>query len=193
MGKHTKRQLNAARGETASVRCLKDPLENPLDYIAEDHMREREVCALIDKMVATVQVEDGKREMMLTFLTEQLPQHLADEEIDLFPLMLKRCEPEAEIDKVIRKLESDHGHALADAPVIAALIAADENSALIFSDTACAQMTEFASHARRHLILENAIIMPIARSRLTKRDLEIMRLHMLERRGLERLEETETC
>ena len=131
--------------------------------------------------------------MMVAFLNEQLPQHLADEEIDLFPLMLKRCEPEEEIDKVIDKLESDHGHALADAPAIAALIEAYQTDVSEFSTKAYVQMTEFAHHARRHRNLENAIILPIARARLTQADLEIMKLHMLERRGLDRVLEGSTC
>nr|WP_306265723.1 hemerythrin domain-containing protein [Pararhizobium sp. IMCC3301] len=188
MTRHTERLLSNARSETGSTGSL----ENPLDFIADDHMREREVCALIDRLVATFPVDNAERQMMLTFLKEQLPQHLADEEIDLFPLLLKRCDPEVEIDCVIDKLESDHVHALADAPAIVALIEANEPGDAAFADSACAQMTEFANHARRHLILENAIILPIARARLTKGDLEIMRSHMLERRRPDRLRENET-
>lgn len=189
MTKDGERLLSVARGETANI----GPLENPLDFIVEDHMREREVCALIDRLAATLPVESAELQMMLAFLKKQLPQHLADEEIDLFPLMLERCDPEEEIKSVIDKLESDHAHAIADAPAITALIEANKTGATAFSDTACAQMTEFATHARRHLILENAIILPIARARLTRDDLQTMRSHMLERRGLDRLQENETC
>jgi len=189
MTRYTKRMLSNTRGETANF----GPLENPLDFIAEDHMREREVCALIDRLVAALPVERAERQMMLVFLKKQLPQHLDDEEIDLFPLMLERCEPEEEINNVIDKLQSDHGHALSDASDIAALIEANLTDSKVFSDSACVQLTKFANHARRHLILENAIILPIARTRLTKHDLEIMRSHMLERRGLDRLQENETC
>ena len=189
MKKDTQRRLSTARGETAKS----GPLENPLDFIVEDHMREREVCALIDRLVSSLSVESAERQMILCFLTEQLPQHLADEEIDLFPLMLKRCDPEEEIKSVIDKLEADHVLALADAPAVAALIAANYPDTGAFSDRACEQMTDFASHARRHLILENAIILPIARARLTKGDLKTMRSHMLERRGLDCPQETETC
>jgi hemerythrin-like domain-containing protein len=45
-------------------------------------------------------------------------------------------------------------------------------------------MMDFAHHARRHLILENAVILPIARARLTEADLNAMKRHMLERRSL---------
>lgn len=181
MTQGSERLLTPARGAKAKT----GRFENPLDFIAEDHMREREVCALIDKLVAAFSIKSAERQMILTFLTEQLPQHLADEEIDLFPLMLERCDPEEEIKELIEKLESDHGHALADAPAIAALIEAKKLGDAAFSETACAQMTDFASQARRHLILENAIILPIARARLTKGDLETISDHMRERRGLD--------
>jgi hemerythrin-like domain-containing protein len=189
MTKDRKRLLTMARGGKAET----DPLENPLDFIVEDHMREREVCALIDNLVAARPIKRAERQMIFSFLTEDLPQHLADEEIDLFPLMLERCDPEEEIKSVIDKLESDHAHAFADAPAIAALIQEVVSGDAPLSEAVCAQLAEFASHARRHLILENAIILPIARARLTKDDLKTMREHMLERRGLDHRQEAETC
>tara|TARA_R110002074_G_scaffold9848_3_gene38351 strand:+ start:124 stop:693 length:570 start_codon:yes stop_codon:yes gene_type:complete len=160
-------------------------LQNPLDFIAEDHMLEREVCAIIDTIVSNASTGKMDCERVVSFLTERLPQHLADEEIDLFPMMLERCVPEDEIQRVIDKLQSDHGHALADTPAVVALIDSKDGSSGGLSKEACAQLTEFAVHARRHLILENAIILPIARARLTKHDLDIMRQHMLERRSLD--------
>ena len=107
------RRRNAPRGESARVIAL----ENPLDFIAEDHMREREVCAMIDRFVAAGGLPSAELNPAVDFLKVRLPEHLADEEMDLFPLMLKRCEPEDEIDKVIEKLLSDHGHAIADAEI----------------------------------------------------------------------------
>ncbi|MEX5516557.1 hemerythrin domain-containing protein [Pseudophaeobacter sp. 1A09344] len=180
MGKDPERLLRTARGEAADV----SNLDNPLDFIAEDHMREREVCAVIDRIVASASMERAEIDQVLTFLEAQLPQHLADEEIDLFPMMLKRCEPEDEIDKVIDKLQSDHGHAIADAPAIVAIIRGFDKPSSRPSQSDCEQMKDFAHHARRHLILENAVILPIARARLTDEDLNTMRRHMLERRSL---------
>ena len=97
-------------------------LKNPLDFIAEDHMLEREVCAIIDAIVSNARTKKKDCERVVSFLTERLPQHLADEEIDLFPMMLERCAPEDEIQRVIGKLQSDHEHALADTPAVVALI-----------------------------------------------------------------------
>lgn len=189
MTTESERHSTAARGATTP----NSPLENPLDFIAEDHMREREVCALVDKLVSARPIKAKEKQMILSFLTDRLPQHLADEEIDLFPLMLKRCDPEEDIRSVIDKLESDHLHAIADAPAIAALIEASRPEETPFSEVSRAQMADFAKHARRHLIVENAIILPIARARLTKEDLKTMRSHMLQRRGLNRTGESGKC
>jgi iron-sulfur cluster repair protein YtfE (RIC family) len=86
-------------------------VENPLDFIADDLVRERQVCAMIDSMVSDGHPEEGIRKQVVSFLTVQLPRHLLDEEVDLFPLMQARCTPEDEIEKVISRLHSDHVHA----------------------------------------------------------------------------------
>jgi len=185
---NSERLLTTARG--GKVRT--GPLKNPLNFIVEDHMREREVCTLIDSIVAARPIKKTETEAILSFLTDDLPQHLIDEEIDLFPLMLKRCDPEEEFESVVDRLTSDHRHAFADAPAIAALIAARKSNDVALSATNCAKLAAFARHARRHLILENAIILPIARARLTKGDLKTMREHMMERRGFAQRQESET-
>jgi hypothetical protein len=45
-----------------------------------------------------------------------------------------------------------------------------------------AAVTAFAAQERRHLIVENAIVLPLARVRLTPQDLETLRRRMLQRR-----------
>ncbi len=179
MARDRDRRLNKARGATHRLGSL----QNPLDFMAEDHMREREVCTLIDRIVEGEPVDSKDIAIMRAFLIDDLPQHLADEECDLFPLMLERCDPDEEIDKMITRLQADHRHAIGDSQAIAALIVANADRKKTLSDTVFAKMSDFATHARRHLILENAILLPLARARLTKTDLETMRAHMLERRG----------
>lgn len=160
-------------------------LDDPLDFIVEDHARERQVCALIDRLVSMASMKDAEMQQILAFLEDQLPQHLADEEIDLFPMMLERCDPEDEIKKVIDKLLADHGDPLVDAPVIVAIIEGLETPNSVLSEEESRKMAEFLQHARRHLTLENAIILPIARARLTEADLRTMKTHMVERRRID--------
>ena len=164
-------------------------MKNPLDFVADDHMRERVACAKIDEIVTRANCDMADRIEVVAFLTNHLPLHLADEEVDIFPMMLARCDPEDDIEKVIYKLQSDHQHARMDTPEITAILARNEG----FSEVDAKRLTTFANHARRHLILENAIILPIARARLTPRDLTKMKAHMLERRKDTSQEKTTSC
>lgn len=157
-------------------------LGNPLDFISEEHMREREMCALIDRITTDA---DGRTEDMqevLSFLESELPLHLQDEEEDLFSLMLRRCQPEDEIDKVIGRLRSDHGHSMHDTPAAAEILKAALGARGTLSEQDRDALRDYAGHSRRHLILENAVILPIARARLLAEDLEEMRAHMIARR-----------
>lgn len=162
--------------------------KSPLDFFAEVHMRERKVCAIIDRIAASRHPESSDREQVISFLNTQLLQHIADEEVDLFPFMLDRCDPEDEIQNVIEKLRCDHRYAVVDTPNLLALLEDESAFRVGYSDEASVEMLGFAAHARRHLILENAILLPIARLRLTPSDLKKMKQHMLERRGLNPLE-----
>ncbi|MFP4273610.1 MAG: hemerythrin domain-containing protein [Paracoccaceae bacterium] len=162
-------------------------LGNPLDLIHEDHLYEREICATLDHLAETAQPNPGEVLLARAYLREELPLHLEDEEQDLFPLLLRRCEPDDEIGKIIERLTAEHARTRADAPgVIEALSTLDRVGARI-APPLSERLTGFAAHARRHLILENALVLPFARLRLKPADLEQIRLRMIRRRGLDRV------
>lgn len=165
-------------------------LSNPLDFIHEDHLREREICVQLDALASAETPDVDVAACILEFLRNELPLHLEDEEDDLFPLLRRGCEPEDEIGKVIERLASDHQHADEDTPQVIADLELLVSKAGDLTDDMRIRFATFAVHARRHLILENAIILPFARLRLTNRDLETLRLRMMQRRGLDRLMET---
>jgi len=162
-------------------------LGNPLDFIAEDHLRERQICAEMDQLAKTRRDDPELLADILNFLTEELPMHLADEEQDLFPMMVLRCDPEDEIERVISRLQGDHLHAKADTDQLADALRAASDAQTPIDDTAAARLADFAGKARRHLILENAVVLPIARKRLKPRDLDKIRANMMARRGLDRI------
>lgn len=162
-------------------------LGNPLDFIQDDHLREREICVMID-WVATADASDlDLAEHILSFLRNELPQHLADEEEDLFPLLRRRCEPDDEIDRAIRRLSTDHAHASADTPHVVTILDRLTCEGTGLSALSRKTLAQYATHSRHHLILENAIILPFARLRLINSDLDTLRLRMLQRRGLDRV------
>ena len=162
-------------------------LGNPLDFIHEDHLRERQICTILDRIATDAVPDRDDLEHVLEYLARELSLHLADEEEDLFPLLRRACEPEDEIGRVIERLTSDHDHAAEDTPCVIADLDALLSSGGAPDKETQARLRSFAAQARRHLILENAIILPFARLRLTGRDLESLCLRMMQRRGIDRL------
>lgn len=159
-------------------------IQNPLDHLAADHSAERDTCALLERIARADGPLPGMADRVLSFLLEVYHTHLLDEEEDLFPLLRQRCEAEYEINRVLRLLEADHHHPQTDRePIIAILEASMAKHGIIPADHR-KKMVEFADHSRRHLTLENAIVLPIARARLTKADLAGLRQHMIQRRSL---------
>lgn len=178
------------RGECRTPTDLR-LLGNPLEFIHEDHLREREICSELDLLAQSELPDPDLAGQVLTFLKDELPLHLEDEEQDLFPLLKRRCAAEDEIDKAIRRLSSDHEHADEDTPKVLDVLQKMASEAQGTPERERGMLTRYASHARRHLILENAIILPIAKLRLTEGDLETLRLRMMQRRGLDNPVETQ--
>lgn len=160
-------------------------LWQPLEFIREDHLRERQICVLIDEIASGGVPDKDTVNSVLGFLKRELPLHLKDEEEDLFPLLLQRCEPDEEIGKVIDKLLGDHAHAGQDTPSIIAILEELTLRDRSPSEKEREAMLAYAAHSRRHLILENAIILPISRLRLTAEDLQTLTKGMCHRRNLE--------
>jgi hemerythrin-like domain-containing protein len=156
-------------------------LSDPLGFMHEDHLRERHICAILDRLAAGEALARGDLDQAAGFLGTELVLHIADEEEDLFPLLRRRCAPDDEIAPVLLRLEADHLHADFDTPGVVALVR-DGPDRL---DAAGREvLRRYANHARRHLILENAIVLPFARLRLARGDLDRLRGRMMRRRGI---------
>jgi iron-sulfur cluster repair protein YtfE (RIC family) len=177
------------RGDCLSLTNL-GLLGNPLDFIHEDHLRERETCAQLDSLASAETPDANEAACVLTFLRNGLPLHLEDEQEDLFPLLKRRCKPEEKIDRVIARLSADHRRAKEDTPAVVTILEGIEAANRKISNDEKSILVRYSAHARRHLTIDNAIIQPFARLRLTDLDLETLRLRMMERRGLDRLVET---
>ncbi|MEO9575923.1 MAG: hemerythrin domain-containing protein [Tateyamaria sp.] len=173
----------AVRGDYSEPTSLAI-LAHPLEFIHDDHLRERHICAMIDE-IAQRRTKEGAVRAVLNFLTHELPLHLQDEEEDIFPLLMQRCEPEDEIERAISKLTVDHAHAGADIPKIVEILERLDAEDTGPDETESAALSHFTTHSRRHLILENAVILPLARARLTDADLDTLRSRMCQRRSLE--------
>ena len=165
-------------------------LASPLDFISEDHLRERQVCAVIDGLAMTDVLSRQAATTVLRFLNEELNVHLRDEMDDLFPLLARRCTAEDAIEGVIDRIRADQDEAMRLMPQVRAMLAACLDSGADLSAKERALLSEFAGHVRRHLVAENAILLPSARARLTQADLRLLTKHMRSRRGLPDFPET---
>ena len=178
-----KQQEPARRGSGQSPT---DPglLASPLDFISEDHLRERQICAEIDGLASATAFDRRAGVTIMRFLNEELGVHFRDEAEDLFPVLAQRCTKEDSIESVLGRIRSDQQEALALLPKVRDALAGCLDTGSDLSDADRAVLTRFAGHMRRHLVAENAILLPIARARLTKSDLRMLSARMRWRRGL---------
>lgn len=177
--------MNAARKspsqiEPASVALLSDPL----DFFFAEHFRQRKLCNLIEQMALADRLDSLLAAEVLAFLQHDTVLHVLDEEQDLFPLMRKRCPPEDEIERVLSALTAEH----AGDRHLAAIVIEGLQTALRDAQAIAAQpglreaMVDFARNERRHLALENSVVLPLARLRLTPDDLAQLSARLLRRR-----------
>ena len=178
-----KRQEPARRGsgQAPTDQAL---LARPLDFICEDHLRERQICTDIDALALGKEFDRQKGMSVLRFLNEELGVHVRDEAEDLYPVLLQRCLAEDSIETVLGRIRQDQAEALSLLPGVRRALAACLDTGADLSDADRAILTRFSGHVRRHLVAENAILLPIARARLTRGDLRVLSARMRSRRGL---------
>ncbi len=163
-----------------------DLVHEPLNWLFAEHYRHRQLCRLIERVgTATVLLDDEAREI-LAFLRHDMPLHIIDEEDDLFPLLRRRCQPADELDAVLGGLSAEHRDDLEHARALIVVL----EQALIDGQAPGHDLetqrlfTDFALHERRHIALENAVVLPIARLRLTTHDLRSLSARLAARRGV---------
>jgi len=160
-------------------------LRKPLDYILADHLRQRVLCVLCEQLADAEHLLTDLAETVLAYLKSDMVVHVIDEEQDLFPLIRRRAEDEDDIEEALGKLSGEHAAEENVAEQIAeGLAAALRNPTVGLGDDLRRLLMEFAHNERQHLALENATVMPIAKVRLTERDLKDLAGRMAARRGI---------
>lgn len=172
--------------QTADLEPLPRKLmASPLDWFFAEHGRHRHFCKLVSEAAVTRAFAPRQIGALLDFLATDLPLHVADEEEDLFPLLRRRALPEDNIEEALALLSADHR---SDAPAIALVRGRLEACLDLGRAPGADQATrltllDFASHELHHLALENAVVLPIARLRLTSDDLKAIGRSLAARRG----------
>lgn len=160
------------------------PIDRPLDFIVEERDRIRNICALIEYIADRPATHPEIIAQVARFVRAELPVLIAHEGEDLLPLMQRRCQPEDEIDRLRTRLDAEHDTAMYLLPdALDALDALKEGHANL-PEASIHLLRNFAEHLHRHLMFENAILIPLARARLTSEDLATLRARIKTRRGL---------
>ena len=163
-------------------------LREPIDFLFADHFRQRTLCNALKSLVDGGEGQQSHQiaEALLGYLSEDFLWHIEDEEIDLYPALRRRCRQEDDIDGILDGLARDHA---ADEHLARGIV---QDLNRIIDDGASTKRpsferlaTAFVATESRHLILENDLVLPLARRRLTTEDLERIGRAMAARRGIE--------
>ncbi len=163
----------AAKGPSRIAPASPALLSAPLDFFFAEHFRQRQLYALLDQLAAAETLDPTLVEPVLDYLRHDMPLHVCDEEEGLFPLMRRRCRPEDEIESVLTKLSTEHAahRSLARRVIRGLERALAEGQGLDAYRGLRKALRDYARGDRRHLALENAVVLPLARLRLKARDL----------------------
>ena len=157
-------------------------LSDPLAYIAAEHGGQRALCNLMENLAGAASFDRDIAQAILRYLDGHFMRHVHDEENDLFPLLRQRCRPEDEIETALGRLNAEHKneHRLAGdfAIRLKELLGQDDP---VIDDAMRERLFQYARSLRRHLTLENSVILPLARARLTPDDLAALSAAMRKR------------
>jgi hemerythrin-like domain-containing protein len=160
-------------------------LSDPLSFLFAEHWRHRQFCGLLKRAAGMPAVPPGQLRRMADFLQSDMALHIEDEERDLFRLLRLRAAPEDELEAILTRLAADHRLARAMARGLCDELEAAAKAGVGpagHSDLAD-RIARFVAHKMRHIALENAIVLPIARLRLGPADLSELAQAMQARRG----------
>lgn len=165
-----------------------DLLSDPIAWFFAEHQRHRQFCDLMQRTSMAATYDEEVLRWLLDFVVHELALHVLDEEEDLFPLMRGRAEPEDELDKVLKRLSGEHAKDLTRAAAVRQHLETCLRQRVPISRNNVRRraLESFAVQERSHLALENAVVLPIARLRLTERDLVELSSRLATRRGIAR-------
>lgn len=160
-------------------------LDKPLEYFFAEHLRHRCLCALLRRVATEPQCARAMADRIVAFMQHEMPRHHEDEDDILLPLVLQRAVPEDGLAPVIERLADDHRRAQRQAHrIIEALTSQPAGAPAEITPRLAELMRNYARDEHRHLAVENAIVLVIARKRLKPTDLVSIARAMRARRGL---------
>lgn len=173
---------NASAHDTHKHATDMDLLENPLTFLEEDHLRTRTICVTLDRLAdaqapARQDVFDA-----LTYLENELPLLIVDEDADLDRLLRARAGNEATVTETLDRIADLHKDiAFQSRPALDLLeLLKRKPRPLTYSEQDC--LHKLAHALRVDMAVENAKLLPLARKHLSKEDIAELRTAMFQRR-----------
>ncbi len=178
-----KKSLSNARSrDTHHHATDMDLLANPLEFLEEDHLRTRTVCSAFDRIADS---ETPSREDVfeaLTYLENELPLFIVDEDADLARLMRRHLDQAPALFEVLRRVTELHREiAFRSRPVVDLLqILKKKLRGLTYSEQTC--LRDLATTLRTDMAMENSKLLPLAKKLLPEEELAELRSSMFQRR-----------
>jgi iron-sulfur cluster repair protein YtfE (RIC family) len=165
-----------------------DLLSDPIGWFFSEHQRHRQFCDLMQRTAMATSYDEKVLSWLHDFVVHELALHVLDEEEDLFPLMRTRARPEDDLEKVLGRLSGEHAKDLTRAAAVRHHLeyCLRQKVPISRNNGRRRALESFAIQERGHLALENAVVLPIARLRLTERDLLDLSSRLAARRGVTR-------
>jgi hemerythrin-like domain-containing protein len=165
--------------------CDPGLIANPLDFLLNEHLRQRQFAKILT-LIADGVINRRTVRGVIDFITNDLAQHILDEEISLFPVLRPLCEQDDKIDAILGVLADEHREDESTSDdVLAILRKIEKGEKTSLSDRAT--LRNFAEHLRHHIALENGVLLPIARARMTADALRIVEQSLKSRRSRKRI------
>lgn len=178
--------MSPSRAQVAET--PEDLLSDPIGWFFAEHHRHRQFCDLMQRASMATTFDGEVLSWLLDFVVHELPLHVLDEEQDLFPLMRARARPEDDLNAVLGRLSGEHAKDLTRAAAVRQHLelCLRQQTPISRNNVRRRALESFAIQERSHLALENAVVLPIARLRLTERDLLELSNRLATRRGIAR-------
>lgn len=158
---------------------------SPLDLIEHEHLVQAQLCDSLERIADDLPDNVDRRLCMkvIDSLKFEMPLHHRDEELGLFPLIEKRALPDDNIHDILARLALEHATDESFASeLLESLEGLSEGRKLKNPDMVGYMLRSFFECYRRHILWENAIVLPLARTRLTGDDLKELNRAMMNHR-----------
>ena len=173
---------NARSSDSHKYATDMDLLLHPLEFLEEDHLRTRTVCAALERLS---DADDPQREDLfqaLSYLENELPLFIVDEDADLDRLLRQHTSAVPQLSAVLDRVIALHREvAFRSRPVIDLLqLLKNKPRKLTPSEGDC--LRALVKSLRVDIALENSRLLPLARTLLSDEDLAELRSAMFQRR-----------